>query len=81
MKLFLEDKLPLLGSVAIVSLYKHDLLSDIQGLRGRTISEYVSQTRVGLFVTVSDTHTSAGSNVEASELAVLVDDGDEADVV
>ena len=70
-----------LSTVAIVPLDKHDLLGDIDALLDSAEAEDGACPRVCLLVTVGDTHTSAGSDIEASELAVLVDDGDEADVV
>ena len=44
-------------------------------------AQYASKTRICLLVAVSDTHATTCSDVEARELALVVDDGDEADIV
>lgn len=68
-------------TVAVVSLHDHDLLSDGDTLLDSAEPEDAAQARVGLLVTVRHAHTTTGRNIEASEVAVLVDDSDEADVV
>ena len=70
-----------LSTVAIVPLDKHDLLGDIDALLDSAESEDGASPRVGLLVTVRDTHASPSGNVEASEIALLIDNGDEAHVV
>ena len=68
-------------TIAVVSLHNHDLLSDGDTLLDSAETEDAAQARVGLLVTVSYAHTATGRDVEASKVTVLVDDGDEADVV
>ena len=68
-------------TIAVVSLHSHDLLSDGDTLLDSAETEDAAQARVGLLVTVSYAHTATGRDVEASKVTVLVDDGDEADVV
>ena len=68
-------------TIAVVSLHNHDLLSDGDTLLDSAETEDAAQARVGLLVTMRHAHTTTGRDVEASKVTVLVDDGDEADVV
>ena len=71
----------LLSTVTVVPLDKHNLLSNFDALRDRAEPENVANSRIRLLVPVGDTHTSSGGDVEAGKVTVLVNDGDEADVV
>ena len=71
----------LLSTVTIVPLDKHDLLRNRGTLLNSPESEDATGARIGLLVAVSDTHASTGGDVKASELAILVHDSDETDIV
>ena len=62
-------------------MHQHDLLGDNLALLDSAEAEYATSARVGLLVTVGNTHTATGSDVEASELAILVSDRNKADVI
>ena len=70
-----------LDAVAVVPLHDHDLLRNSDTLLGSHEAEEAACTRVGLLVTVCNTHATASSNVEARKLAISTNDSDEADVV
>ena len=71
----------LLRAIAVVPLYNHDLLRYLDTLLNRAEPEYTTGSGVGLLVTVRNTHASTSGHVEASEIALLIDNGDEAHVV
>ncbi len=71
----------LLGTVAVVSLYQHDLLGDFAALCYSAETDNCTSARVRLLITMSYTHTSTDGDVEASELALLISDCDETNVI
>ena len=68
-------------TIAVVSLYEHDLLRDVDTLLFRYVAEHVSQARVCLFVTVCHTHAATSGNIESFQLAIFADNGDESNIV
>lgn len=44
-------------------------------------AEDISKTRISLLVTMSDTHAPSSGNIEPFEIAVLINDGNEPDIV
>ena len=70
-----------LSPVAIVPLHKHDFLGDDYTLFCCNEAQNAPCARVCLLITVRDTHPATCGHVEASQLAMLVDNSDKADVV
>jgi hypothetical protein len=62
-------------------LHEHYLFRDILTLFWCTKSNETPKARVRLLVSVRDTHATTNSNIEAFELAVSTDDGDETNVI
>ena len=75
---YAEIRMYLLSTVTVVPLDKHDLLSNLNTLSNRTETEDVANSWVRLLVSVCDTQASTGGDVETGKVAVLVNDGDEA---
>lgn len=71
----------LLFTIPVISLNKHDLLSDVLGLFGSTEPNHIADSWICLLVRVSHTHTSTNTDVEAFKVSILVGDGDETDIV
>lgn len=70
-----------LCTVPIVSLHQHDLLSDELALFRCTESDHIADARVRLLIGMCDTHTTTDADVEAFQIAALVGNSDEADVI
>lgn len=68
-------------SVAVVSLHQHDLLANMLALLDGTEAKDISKARVSLLVAMSNTHAPSSSYIEPFEIAVLVNDGNESDIV
>ncbi len=68
-------------SVTVVSLDQHYLLCHVTTLFVSAVAKHVAQSGVRLFITVRDPHTPACSNIETRDVAGLIDDGYEPDVV
>lgn len=71
----------ILDTITVISLHEHYLFRNIFALIRCTKSKEAAKARVGLFVSVSDTHSTTNSNIEAFELAVSTDDGDETHII
>jgi hypothetical protein len=71
----------LLNTISIVPLGQHDFLGHNWALLDGTEANNISCARVRFFVTVGHAHTTTDSDIEPSQLAILVDDSDEAQVV
>lgn len=71
--------LPVL-SVTMVPLDQHDALSNLRTILSGDETDDITQSRVGLLVTVSNTHTTTNTNVVTNDLVVL-NNGNETDVV
>ena len=67
--------------VAIIPLDDHNLLSHALSLFYSTKAQHVSKAGICLLVSVRHTHATASSDVEASKIAVLIYNGDKAEVV
>lgn len=67
--------------IAIIPLDDHNLLSHALSLFHSTKAQHVSEAGICLLVSVRHTHATAGSDVEASKIAVLIYNGDKAEVV
>jgi len=70
-----------LDPVAVVPLHEHDFLCSQNTLFWCHEAENAACAGVRLLVTVRNTHTATRGHVEAGQLATLVDNSDEADVV
>ena len=64
----------LLRAIPIIPLHQHDLLGDLTSLRYRAETDDGTGARIGLLVTMRDTHTSTNRDVESSKLAIRVGD-------
>lgn len=78
---YAEIRMYLLSTVTVVPLDKHDLLSNLHTLSDRAETEDIADSWVRLLVSVCDTHASPGGDVETGKVTVLVNDGDEANVI
>jgi hypothetical protein len=67
-----------LNTITVISLY---LLRDVLPLFWRTKANKTAKTRVGLLVSVCNTHSTTNRDVEAFELPVLIKDDDETKVI
>lgn len=68
-------------TVTEIALDEHDLLTGLDGLLGGDEADDIGDAGVGLLVTVGHTHASSDGHVETGKRAVLVGDGDEAQVM
>lgn len=64
----------------MVPLDQHDALSNLRTILSGDETDDITQSRVGLLVTVSNTHTTTNTNVVTNDLVVL-NNGNETDVV
>lgn len=64
----------------MVPLDQHDALSNLRAILGGDETDDITQSRVGLLVTVSNTHTTTNTNVVTNDLVVL-NNGNETNVV
>lgn len=64
----------------MVPLDQHDVLSNLRAILGGDETDDITQSRVGLLVTVSNTHTTTNTNVVTNDLVVL-NNGNETNVV
>jgi hypothetical protein len=71
----------ILNTITVISLYDHYLLRDVLALFWCTKANETAKTRVGLLVSVRNTHSTTNCNIEAFELPVLTKDGDETKVI
>jgi hypothetical protein len=65
----------------MIPLHKHDFLGNIFALFRGAEAKNAARARIGLFIAMGNTHTTTGSDVEALELAVSVNDRDKTNVV
>jgi hypothetical protein len=65
----------------MIPLHQHDFLSDHYALFCRDETQNATRAGVCLFVAVRDTHTTTRSDIEAGQLATLVHDSDEPNIV
>jgi hypothetical protein len=78
----LQPRVLAVRTVAVVALGEDDGLRNLEALVRGDEADDVGQARVRLGVRVGDAHAAADGDVEADQLLVLVvDDGDEAEVV
>jgi hypothetical protein len=70
-----------LNTIAIVPLYNQDFLSGQNTLFWCHEAKGATCAGVCLLVAVRDTHATTCHHVEASQMAILVDHGNEADVM
>ena len=68
-------------TVTVVPLHEHDLLRDVNTLLHSAEADDRAGSGVRLLVSVRDTHATADRDVEASELAVLINDSNETKIV
>ena len=76
----LESRVSAVNAVAEVALRGDDFLGDIGHLPRRAKAEHIRQAREGCLLAVAHPHAAAGGDCVADDLVVL-DDGDEAEVV
>lgn len=76
-----SEKSDLLGTITVITLNQHDLLSNDLTLVDGAEPKNITQSRVSLLVSVSNTHTTTSSNVETSKFALLIDNSDKANIV
>ena len=70
-----------LSAIPVVSLHKHDLLRNKSALFRRAETNNASNTRVSLLVSMRHTHATADADVEALQLAILADNGNETEII
>lgn len=68
-------------SVAVVSLYQHDLFANMLALLDGAKAKDISKARVSLLVTMGNTHTTSSGYIESFEITVLVNDSNESDII
>lgn len=64
----------------MVPLDQHDALSNLGTILSCDETDDITQSRVGLFVTVSNTHTTTNANIVTNDLVVL-NNGNETNIV
>lgn len=64
----------LLYTIPMVPLDQHHLLRHVFALFWGAETNDVADTRVRLLASMSDTHTTADSDVEAAQMTILIDD-------
>jgi hypothetical protein len=70
-----------LDTVPVVPLDEDDLLGNVLALLNSTETDDATGTRVGLLVSMGHTHTTTNGDIEAFELSVGANDGNEPEVV
>lgn len=65
----------------MIPLHEHYLLGDMLPLFRCTKADEAAKTRVGLLVSVCNPHPTSNGNIESFEVAVLTNDGDEANII
>ena len=76
----LESRVSAVNAVAEVALRGDDFLGDIGHLPRRAKAEHIRQAREGCLLAVAHPHAAAGGDCVADD-SVVLDDGDEAEVV
>ena len=70
-----------LDPVAVVALHRQHRRGDVQHLVRGDEADHAAQPRPGLRIAVAGAHAAADGDVEAGQVAVLADDGDQAQIV